>query len=375
MSAPTRCTRGPRYIGTRCSARALTLATAAACVVLAACATKTLIPYSTDPPPLALVPATSAGVVDKRARFREIFCAVLEARPELPDHRACEDALTRVGKEPTGSGRPVNLAASKRHLIAAIVPGLGYECFEPWLEPQGTAAKHLREYGYDQTLIKVDALSGTVHNARQVRDALMSMSPEPGPSRLVLIGYSKGAPDILEAVVEYPEIRARIAAVVSASGAVGGSALANNADQSKADMMRYFPRASCAPGDGGAVASLRPAERRAWLAANPLPTDIHYYSLATLPSPDRISSVLKSSYRKLAAIDGRNDSQLIFYDQVIPGSTLFGYVNADHWALVLPIARSHPQIGAMFVTQNAYPREALLEAILRFIEEDLESSG
>jgi len=27
------------------------------------------------------------------------------------------------------------------------------------------------------------------------------------------------------------------------------------------------------------------------------------------------------------------------------------------------------------VTQNAYPREALLEAILRFIEEDLESSG
>jgi hypothetical protein len=28
----------------------------------------------------------------------------------------------------------------------------------------------------------------------------------------------------------------------------------------------------------------------------------------------------------------------------------------------------------MFVTQNAYPREALLEAILRFVEEDLGSS-
>ena len=25
----------------------------------------------------------------------------------------------------------------------------------------------------------------------------------------------------------------------------------------------------------------------------------------------------------------------------------------------------------MFVTQNAYPREALLEALLRFVEEDL----
>ena len=29
-------------------------------------------------------------------------------------------------------------------------------------------------------------------------------------------------------------------------------------------------------------------------------------------------------------------------------------------------------IGAMFVTRNAYPREALLEAILRFVEEDLD---
>ena len=28
-------------------------------------------------------------------------------------------------------------------------------------------------------------------------------------------------------------------------------------------------------------------------------------------------------------------------------------------------------IGSMFVTQNAYPREALLEALLRFLEEDL----
>ena len=30
-----------------------------------------------------------------------------------------------------------------------------------------------------------------------------------GPPRLVLVGYSKGAPDILEAVVRYPESAAR----------------------------------------------------------------------------------------------------------------------------------------------------------------------
>jgi hypothetical protein len=84
--------------------------------------------------------------------------------------------------------------------------------------------------------------------------------------------------------------------------------------------------------------------------------------------------VLKSSYRKLARIDARNDSQVIFYDQVIPGSGLMGFVNADHWALAVPIARSHTTIGAVLVTQNAYPREALLEALLRFVEEDLSNN-
>jgi hypothetical protein len=48
--------------------------------VLGGCAAKPLVPFSTDTPPLALVPAAQAGVQDKRARFREIYCAVLEAQ-------------------------------------------------------------------------------------------------------------------------------------------------------------------------------------------------------------------------------------------------------------------------------------------------------
>ena len=95
------------------------------------------------------------------------------------------------------------------------------------------------------------------------------------------------------------------------------------------------------------------------------------YSVVTLPQPERISSILQGTNRKLNQIDGRNDSQMIFYDQLIPGSTLLGYLNADHWAVVVPIARTHDTIGSLFVTQNAYPREALTEAVLRFVEEDL----
>jgi pimeloyl-ACP methyl ester carboxylesterase len=224
------------------------------------------------------------------------------------------------------------------------------------------------------TSIRVDALSSSENNARQIRDALLAMPEETGPPRLVLVGYSKGAPDILEAIVRYPEIRNRVAAIVSAAGAVGGSPLANDAEQYQADLMRHFPGATCGAGDGGGVASLRTTSRRAWLAQNPLPGGLRYYSLVTFPEPERISSILKSSYRKLAKVDARNDSQVIFYDAVIPASTLMGYVNADHWAIALPIARTHSKVGAGFVTENAYPREALLEAVLRFVEEDLEYS-
>ena len=55
----------------------------------------------------------------------------------------------------------------------------------------------------------------------------------------------------------------------------------------------------------------------------------------------------------------------------MPGSTLLGYLDADHWAVALPINRTHPTLAETLVTQNAYPREALVEALLRFVEEDL----
>ncbi|WP_338922534.1 hypothetical protein V0M98_09955 [Pseudomonas silesiensis] len=102
----------------------------AGCHALTACTPAPLIAYSTDTPPLVLVPASQAGVQDQRAPFREIFCSILDTRASvLPDSRPCEEALTRVGSEPGGAGKPVDLGQSKRRLIGAVVAGLGYECF------------------------------------------------------------------------------------------------------------------------------------------------------------------------------------------------------------------------------------------------------
>ena len=44
---------------------------------------------------------------------------------------------------------------------------------------------------------------------------------------------------------------------------------------------------------------------------------------------------------------------------------------ADRERLELAERRVHRFVGATFVSRNDYPREAFLEAILRFLEEDL----
>jgi hypothetical protein len=274
------------------------LAVIAIILLLPACASKPLVPYTTDSPPLILVPASMAGVKDERGRFREITCAVLEDHGrDLPHYRDCEQALTRVGHEPAGSGEPVDLGMSKRDLVAALVPGIGWECFESWLNYENEFDNHVESLGFNSYIFAVDGMSGTTNNARQIRDAIMAHIDELQEKKLVLIGYSKGAPDLLEAVVTYPEIHPYVGAIVSVAGAVGGSPLANPAKESDLGLLKHIPGSECTEGDGHAVEALRPAVRRQWLQDNPLPDSIRYYSLVTLPHPDQISSILKAPTR------------------------------------------------------------------------------
>ena len=81
--------------------------------------------------------------------------------------------------------------------------------------------------------------------------------------------------------------------------------------------------------------------------------------------------MLRDGYDKLATIDPRNDSQVIFTDAIIPSGTLLGYAQADHWAIAMPVTIDLPGTAATLITRNAFPREVLLEAIIRFVEESL----
>lgn len=342
--------------------------------VLFSCASSPEQPQTKQAQASADQHATQRGLVDDRGRFREIYCAVLEKRgSDLPDYRSCDDALTEDGSEEGATGEPVDLGNSPNNSLVLMVPGLGWECFEKWLDYEGPGPTHIARFGYEMRMLKVDGLSGTDHNASLIHDYIEALPPKDVDRPIILLGYSKGVPDILTALVNYPQLQERVVAVVGVAGAVSGSPLADDASQGAANILVHVPGSECDQGDGGAIDSLKTGVRQQWLTDNPLPPGIDFFSIVAYPSEERVSWGLEGSYRMLAKVDKRNDTQLLIYDQMIPGSTLVAYVNADHWAVAVPVARNHPFVGNAFVDQNDYPREALLEAIVRYLDESLAS--
>jgi hypothetical protein len=331
------------------------------------------MPFSLETPPVVLTPLSFANVTDGRARFREIYCAIrADHGVRLPEDLPCDDALVRLPGEPQETGRPVNLTGVPRSLRVVVVPGIFEECIRKYVRTLSDALAHLETHGWRTGFIPVSGRSGTAHNASQIRDFVLGLSLV-ADERVLLVAYSKGAADTLEALDRYPEILPRVAAMVSVAGAIGGSPLADGYVDLYDHLLRDLAVTNCPSGDGQGVASITRAARQTSLARRPPPASVRYFSVAGIPGPQRISRALRPFYEQLAYLDPRNDGQVIFFDAIIPAGTLLGFLRADHWALAVPFSRNAGALpfSATLVDHNAFPREVLLEAIVRFVEEGL----
>ena len=337
------------------------------------CLRRPLLSFDLAEPPQVLVVGAQAGVVDSRARFREVWCAIREDHGKhLPDDRPCDDALLRVGGEDAPTGRPVAIGSASGALRIVVVPGLFGECFRGTAAPLTDGLVHLETHGYRTEIAWVNGRSSSGHNARQLREAFMATPLGPG-QRLLVVAHSKGVVDALEALAAYPELVPRVAAVVSIAGAVNGSRLIEGLDHTSTAILQHLPLAGCDSGDGGALESLRPAVRMRFLATARLPAAVQYFSLVGIVDEAETSWPLRSRWRRLAEIDPRNDGQVLWTDAIIPGSKLLGYVRADHLAIALPFGRTPNWLGAV-LDHNGFPREVMLEAIVRTVEEWLEAA-
>jgi hypothetical protein len=339
-----------------------------AAALLAGGCVPNLMSFREDSPALILSYPAAPAAQDGRARFRQTVCALAELRATAGNSRLdCERLLWRLADEKGPQSPQPPLPSHDPHMRILIVPGAFAECFPEFGMPFEAAASSLRQRGYRIDFIAVSGRSGADHNAAQIAEAVEQIPDDPA-DRVLLIGHSKGAVDILHFLVNCPQTARRISAVVSVAGPVNGSPLADDFAGAYRSVFSQMPFTHCRPGDRDVVNSLTRPYCTTWLASHRLPEHVKYFSLGSFARRENINQIMLLTYDLLSAVEPRNDGYVAFSDQVIPGATLLGYANLDHYDIALPV-RERLNIGGM--NSRAAARELLFEAIVLTVAESL----
>ncbi|WP_224369396.1 hypothetical protein [Hyalangium versicolor] len=328
-------------------------------VLSSGCKSTPLLQYSLDVPAQVLTFPGAAAIRDGRARFREIFCALLAREPGAGD-QTCGGLLHRLSDEPETASAPRPLPPHNPKLGVLFVPGLLGECAYGLAPPFESIVTRLRHLGYEARVSQVNAASTSRTNADRLAQEVAEMPSK----RLLLVGHARGAVDILELLVSHPAAASRVSAVLSVAGAINGSPLASDAS----GVSLLFPRGgdtACTTKEREALVDLDRAYRLRWLMAHPLPKPPRLFSLAAFAPVSEVTPPLRSRAKALTRIEPRNDGLVPFVDQVIPGAELLGYANTDHWSIA-----TEPEGAAPL-----FPRDVLLEAALLRILEALGQGG
>lgn len=311
---------------------------------------------------------------DGRARFRAVLQAVNAAHGRaLPDYRPTDEILRDLdGEEAWAEAVPAYQAPLPPHLRVIAVPGFLTQCIAFLSDVLTDAMAHVETLGAKSLVAALDGRGGAAHNARQLRDTLMAL---PKGETTILIAMSKGTVDTQEMLARYPETHARVQAVVSLVGAVGGSPLAYLAPKWLKWVERRLPLPRCPLHGGAAVESLKPDVRQAFLKDHAPVSGVRYYSLGAAVEAEGMSKGMASAYQALRRIQPLNDGQMLLADQILPGAEVLGVLNGDHIAVGMPFNRNPSWLGRWVANhvldRNAFPREVVVEAIVRRVLEDL----
>jgi hypothetical protein len=283
----------------------------------------------------------------------------------------CGQWLWLLPDEPVASAASVPLTLNPDELAVFLVTGAFSECAGEAALPYITGAERLRSDGALVGNIVVSGRSGTASNARQIAEAI-ERAQVPPERQIIIVGYSKGALDTLRFLTDFPGLAATIDAVVSVAGPIYGSPLADRTKGAYSALLARAPYDKCPPGDGEVIESLSPAVATAWLATNPLPVHVRYYSITGFTTRNHVARLLVPAWKVLNKTDVRNDGQVFAADAVIPGATLLGLANADHWG----IAETIETVRTFFADRpepRPFPLEQLFVAMIRFVSHDLRS--
>lgn len=337
---------------------------------LAGCAALPPDLYSTTTVPMALAGTGDLGVRDLRARYRQAVCRRLPAGDD-----GCAQWLLQLSGEGPAPAAPASVPPTPDELAqryrVAFVPGFMAECFEQLARPFADAERDLRSRGFTVDYFQVPGRGSSTANARRLARHFESLGADPRP--IILFAYSKGLPDTLDFVATYPAAATRIAAVVAVAGAVNGSPLADDLLPSYRQWLADFPLPGCEVGNGDELHDLRRDVRMAWWREHGAAVKVPVFTLVAAPRPQQVSPGTRGTYRWLARIDPRNDGKLLWTDQVVPGSHLLGYANADHWTIAVPVLEAMPNLAFLF--RDGVPRSALVVGAIEVVAQTLASTA
>ena len=138
-----------------------------------------------DPPACRIRPTSSPATLRGRAGQARAIPRDLLRRAGSAAGDASRLPALRRGADPRRRRNPpapasrVDLGPSKRRLVAALVAGIGFECFEKWLDPPGTAVAACASIRIRGVFVRVDALSVPPTMPARSATAIMALPPEP----------------------------------------------------------------------------------------------------------------------------------------------------------------------------------------------------
>ncbi len=320
--------------------------------------------FNSDGRTLVVYLATGQGNVANA--FGDVFCSVLKQKnPGGGAWGPCSRYIDSPGKEDAKLGP---LSTKYRVLI---VPGILSSCVSnspAFQEGQGA----LKQQGMDVELLQVPNDSSE-SNAKMIAQYVRDHAKDDA-RKYILVGYSKGTPDIQVALAQEAGLAEHVAAFVTVAGASGGSPVADLMPQIAEKYMRTVPIQSCQGDLSTGFKSLQREARRAFLAAHPS-TGVPTYSLIAKSDQTTTSKSLLQSWQALSTYGVAEDGQLLKDDAIVPGAKYLGAALADHFAIALPFDKSTDSAIRAGMDKAVYPRAALLEALVRYVTDDLGGQG
>ena len=298
-------------------------------------------------------------------RFSNLFCSVLKTNPDGGEWGPCSEYME------TESEKEVQLKPMSRDFRVVVVPGIFSSCASDAPAFDRGRAYLKDKQGVDAALLNIPNNSSE-DNAKAIAKYLREQFTK-DKRKFILVGYSKGTPDIQMALATEPDLRNMVAAFVSIAGASGGSPVADALPDRLSGMLGKINGKGGCEGDlSDGFKSLSVERRRQFLAQYPRPF-VPTFSIPAVADQDKVSKAMLQSWTIMNGFSSRNDAQLTEQDAIVPGSMFLGAARSDHFALALPLENMKGGMLKSFLDKNNYPRAALLESVVRFALDELKA--